>query len=503
MLIDNNGTVKKVLFVVFFLVTIAVLWFFHLREIDSCMGIPLITEAELEEYQPSDSLDLTSLLLNEERAPFDLYSKTLYLSQPTTALNHYYEMVGTIKSQNPENQLYFLKDEALLDLKGTLSSNVPLSLVVTREGYYEIVNVVLTTLPVISMNGSETTEPAQQGYVSAGSFEIFSGFDPSSQSFSVSTSFAQWHIRGQTSTVSPKKSFKISLKDDNEENKDLNLLGMGSDDDWILNAMVFDDTKVREKSIMSFWNAFLETEGQDYRMSCGEYVEVLINREYRGLYLLQRRVDAKYLDIDKRNDILLKGTTDGYEVISSPFDQSSSTTILENIMYRQTGGTIDWPAFVDVNLLLNYTVALDNWVVKNMYYLLKYTDDGYVLYFIPWDMDMTLGLCWLDGGYAYDPDYAMSNIVCRNEYYVKENNPEQLDVAFAARWKELRSTVYTEENFLPILEYNYNVIHDSGALSRDRTKWGTYYGDGVDVQENLYNFARERLEYLDGYYAAF
>ena len=74
---------------------------------------------------------------------------------------------------------------------------------------------------------------------------------------------------------------------------------MGADDDWILNSLTMDDTRIREKLFMDLWNLNVEKTDYNFKMSTGEFVEVVMNGKYYGLCLLQRRLDAKYLELEK------------------------------------------------------------------------------------------------------------------------------------------------------------------------------------------------------------
>ena len=57
---------------------------------------------------------------------------------------------------------------------------------------------------------------------------------------------------------------------------------------------------------MDLWNTYLAQEEYNYKMSQGKYAEVVCNGQYCGLYLLQRRIDRKYLELDE-NQFLAKG----------------------------------------------------------------------------------------------------------------------------------------------------------------------------------------------------
>ena len=123
----------------------------------------------------------------------------------------------------------------------------------------------------------------------------------------------QLKVRGGTSTVFPKKQYKISLthSDENEKNK-MSLLGMDADEDYILDAMWNDYSKLRTKLSFEIWNQMssnnVNYDKFDYD---AEYVELYINQEYSGLYMLKEFIDWKMLDVNKFTEentgIVLKG----------------------------------------------------------------------------------------------------------------------------------------------------------------------------------------------------
>lgn len=122
--------------------------------------------------------------------------------------------------------------------------------------------------------------------------------------------------------------------------------------------------------------------------------------------------------------------------------------------------------------------------------------DKYLLYFIPWDTDMILGLRWNNDRMENDYDYTMSLMTYRQEYdNVKLGN--QMSVC----WKELRSTVYTEDTIISLLEHHMRLLNQSGAMERDRQQNGLQNG-GQDTWELLEKFCIERLYYLDQQYNA-
>ena len=166
-------------------------------------------------------------------------------------------------------------------------------------------DVVFTTLPVLAMEDPDSTMLTEKGPIVRGALSLWSPVDTETDTYSVKHSLVRWKIRGQTTAELDKKCYKLTLEKNGGGKRNQNLLGLGKDDDWILNAMAMDDFKVKEQFAMKLWNRLAEQSPWDYPMSSGAYCEVVLNGHYQGLYLLQRRVDRKYLGLSD-GQILLK-----------------------------------------------------------------------------------------------------------------------------------------------------------------------------------------------------
>jgi hypothetical protein len=94
-------------------------------------------------------------------------------------------------------------------------------------------------------------------------------------------------IRGSSSQVLPKKGYGLTtLKADNASNNNVSLLGMPSENDWILNGIAFDPSLIRD-----YLSYNLSRQIGEYATRTA-YCELVINGEYRGLYILQEKVKA-------------------------------------------------------------------------------------------------------------------------------------------------------------------------------------------------------------------
>ena len=118
-------------------------------------------------------------------------------------------------------------------------------------------------------------------------------------------------IRGSTSQTLPKKGYGLTtLKADNVSNNNVSLLGMPSENDWILNGLAFDPSLIRD-----YLSYNLSRQIGEYATRTS-YCEVVINGEYRGLYLLQEKIKAGTGRVNvlkiATTDIALPNVSGGY-----------------------------------------------------------------------------------------------------------------------------------------------------------------------------------------------
>ena len=476
-------------------------------ERQSCMGVPVMEEARLAQYTEDLEIDIGGITFCGQPVAADSGSGTLYVSQPENAMGHWSALQGTLKPQWMSQSMYFVRDDALQDIETAVRTGNPLTLVVVQGKSYCRLNVQITTLPVIRLTQDMAVGADEQGRtVWAGEVTLFAGYDPSKGRMTAETYSAQSHVRGASSAGLPKKPWKLSLKEENGENCHANLLGMGADDDWILNPMNMDDTRLREKCMIDAWNRHIAAFPENgYRMSDAQYVEVVLNGAYQGLYLLQRRVDAKYLKLDRSRDILFKGAKtwtansvqEGYEIVDSPLEEDKAYAILSEVLEQSR---VHIGNYMDIVLFLLFFDAQDNVGYKNMYYVLKAEEAGYRIYLLPWDTDLSMGLKWVPGRFIHSYDETIENFSIHKTYSSVKVFSPQLDEWVAQRWRELRETMFSAESIEQCIRENIGLIERSGAFQRDHERWGFYYG-GEDTWEALIRWCTERIGIVDQYFS--
>lgn len=468
------------------------------------MGVPILSETASEKLAARQyrQVDLSGVLYhNNELAAIDKVSSTIYISQHINETTKAKDLVGTIRTKDLPYELCFLADKRFDDIYHAVADGYPFKLIILlNEKEYTKYNVIFTSLPVIKMEGTFKEVDDEERDVFAGSLCIWSPFDINEGRYSVKKSLANWHVRGGLTKNQDKKSWRISLKSNSGSSKDLSLLGLGSDDDWILNSMTMDDTKVREKLAADIWNLFQSN--SKLRMSAGEYYEVIHNGQYQGLYLLQRRIDAKYLGLSA-DYTLFKGRStwtpanveEAYEIIAAPLAKDSSYQLMEDY-FQGDLSIVDVDNWIDVYLMLQLGNMVDNVGYKNMYYLVDSSHERERLYFIPWDTDMSFGLWW-DGKFTYKSENADNGIdAIRKEYALLSLCYPDLNAKINARWLDLRKSVFRRDVLSSLIDNLDAQITSSGALTREHALWGIRY-DGCDTIENMKDYIERRLIYLD------
>ena len=495
---------KVLLFVSSFVILIGFVASFLMAERRSCMSVPIISEEKIRDYVEVSTLDISQLTFNGEAIAIDLLNNSIYISQSSENLDNVHMFQGKLATTNSEYSLYFLETQEMQDVSLTVREGNPFKLIIKQGETYQRVNLVITTLPILYLDLEATNKTEDGRDLMNGKLTLWDNFDPNSEHYKVSTSDVEWHVRGNSTKIFDKLSWKVNLKKENGENNNLDLLGLGSDDDWILNAMSMDDTKVKEKIAQELWNQLKENTDYNYKMSSGKYAELFINGAYQGLYLLQRRVDEKYLEIDRERDILLKGRNtweaeyieDAYEIVSSPLAKDYSYKVVEKTQ-NFLNDTMNIRNFIDVSLFLQFLSAHDNSGYKNMFYVLKKTDEIYEIYLVPWDTDLSLGATW-----TYDYEDSIDDIIERRELEIVRKYMPEIDRELAIRWESLRKSIFAEQNIYEICEHATRELAISGAVERNKERWGEL-NEGEDNWENLKFYIKERLEFLDNYYVQF
>ena len=440
---------------------------------------------------------------------------------------------GTFSNVDDSIEILPMKDYTLLDKQETVAQGLHIPFLAwNREGgTCRKVYVVFTGLPVVKM---ETAADLDIDTVFAGAVSFY---EACGQEDWVLTSVFEAHERGQTTRAYPKKGYRVNLVDVtstgiSRKNKQ-SVLGMRKSDSWIFYAIYSDGTKVRDKFNTELW-AGIGAEDTPYDAYFGtkmKYVELVVNGEYRGLYGIFEPVDKTQLAITDEEYLYKRtyGRALSQELFDSAGPDDYLTVLGMEIKGKKGNGTsLDWKQlrqFIaiteeedeefaqDAQQLLDLDNVADIWIYlqflygedniyKNMFFAFKKDTDGYQgykLYLVPWDTDLTWGNVYVDSKEELYVKWAPENADRYLEWPLLDRLIE-LDVGgirerIKDRWTELRSGILSEESMNEIFIECTHQVQDSGAFTRDATRWPDSRHDAD--YDGMKQFMKERTEFLD------
>lgn len=335
--------------------------------------------------------------------------------------------------------------------------------------------------------------------------------------------------RGGSSQAWPKKSYRIEFRSDTawEEETDMQLPGMRSDDDWNLLALYNEPLRLRNVVCNRLWRMihapyyqFLEPDAVNgVRMM---HAELFVNGAYRGIYAVSERIDRKQLELKTYNGSirgeLYKGTSWGASTFSEAPPYDNGELYWSGFEYEYPTVVTDWANLhdfvqfvldtpeeqflesctsrfeldnaVDYFIFLNLLRAEDN-TGKNIY-IARY-DAGTPYFYVPHDLDGTFGIAW-DGSVANTTDDLLENGFY--ERLIHDCRPGGFMDRLRQRWNELRGTIITANAITGMFAQEHARLSGNWAYVREALAWPEFVHDPAQLAY-LEAWLQARLAYLD------
>ena len=316
------------------------------------------------------------------------------------------------------------------------------------------------------------------------------------------------NLRGNTSQRFPKQSYRVKIVDHKGEKLNASIASLRSDDDWILNPMYADTSKIREALAYDLW-AQMNSSGVRAASSRVKYAEVFLNGVYWGLYGVQERIDRKQVEGDKQASVLYKviandrpgvqelmTTADpeycgGFKLayagtyVKAPWQPAASYMALLNGEVNPANAMVSLSNAIDYGLWAMLTQAHDCHF-KNQFLHGVYTGSGYTLYKIPWDVNNTFGDVWQNE--ATDTNhtaYSIGRLVMDGVFEVLVNTGDpQILQAIQERWQALRKGPIRQELLSAQAHALYTPLFE--AIQRDSDRWpqgGMGNGNALNIRD--------------------
>jgi hypothetical protein len=351
-------------------------------------------------------------------------------------------------------------------------------------------------------------------------------------------------IRGSSSATFPKKGYGVETRDGLGANLNVPLFGMPSENDWVFHGPYSD------KSLLRNFLAYYLGRQMYYYVPRTQFCELVINNEYKGVYLFTEkikkdngRVDISNLDfddlagdsltggyiikIDKSTGINNDSWTSPYPTISAnPQDikflyhypeADDILTAQKNYIESYVSAFEDVLAgpdfldpalgymnyaeinsFVDYYLLTEATKNVDGYRLSTFLYKDKDSKNGKLHIGPPWDYNLGWGNANYCQGGSTTGWMSDFNLFCSGGWEVPFwwermlSDPEFLN-RINCRWQDLREGPFHTDSIFNVIDSVSNLL--SAATQRNFNRWNilnTYIWPNNYVGNNYVN----ELDYL-------
>ncbi len=358
--------------------------------------------------------------------------------------------------------------------------------------------------------------------------------------------------RGESSSEFQKKSYSIELQKEDGSNNNVSLLGLPEENDFVLYGPYSDKTMI--KNALTY-ELFRLTGRWAPRT---RYIEVILNGEYRGVYVLTEKLkrDENRVDIDKltSDDTSPIDISGGYILRRDKKDQLSQDEYWtspvvqpyhERMWYEyfdpeykdltevQADYIKDWmekfdeimsgndfndpeigynkyiktKSFIDMMFINEITKGIDNYMFSTYFYKENDIDGGQLVAGPPWDYNIGYG----NVNYGKDWNAVETYGWCypqgsRTYWFERLMEDEAYKNKVYCRWTKFRETIYSDEKIEGIIDSCVTVLGD--AVDRNYAKFPVlgkyvwpelYYPNTYEKEvEMLKSWLFARLEWIDG-----
>lgn len=424
-------------------------------------------------------------------------------------------------------------------VSGISSSNLPLVVINTNGQTIQNTTKIQAGMKLIWNGVGKVNKPTDPGNIYDGNIGI--------------------EIRGAYSASLPQKPYGFETRDASGNNRDVSLLGMPAENDWILLSNYNDKTFMRNTLAFDLFRKM------GHYAPRTQMVEVIVNNVYQGIYILTEKIkrDKGRVDIAKlaSKDVAGDDVTGGYifkidyydafnswksnytpigyptkavnYVYSDPDAEellASQKTYLkdavnsfESILYSngfadKTGG---YPAWIDVNSFIDYFIVsevsrnVDGFKKSCFFFKDKNSRGGKINAGPVWDFDWAWKNIWdcsfyqaTDGsGWSYKVNDCGNIWPNSNGWMVRLLQDEDFANALNKRYFELRNSYLSFSHLQSYIDSVQGLA--SEAEVRHYSKWdilsSSVGAPEVDSQPSTYagqvakfaNWIKTRLTWLD------
>ena len=406
--------------------------------------------------------------------------------------------------------------------------------------------LTFTSLNIVSLTGD-----FNYGY----SFGQIQVCQPSKKKAELLNMKAKWRGGITNSNGKNKRNYHVKLLDENGQKLEKRYFELRKDNSWILESCQVDMSRIRNRVLTDLWNDYhrppyyIDQEPEALTGTRGEFAEVILNGEYRGIYCMTENMDRKQMKLKKYDETTLEvhgqlwkskdwsyatlmGTSpDGNyypkTYLSTPNGQSESwdsynvkypdidevyptdwTTLYNAVDFvahasdddfkAHVAEYFDLPVVIDYYILMETILATDNHG-KNMFFGVYDKQVDKKITFAVWDMDATCGQRWSDdyyhNTYLLGPEQDYADFIATQEHgdynlfkRLRDTDPDNFNLRVAKRYRELRQNYFQAESILNRFRTYFLHFQTAGADQREYARWN----GNSDIAGHTLNFYDEQ-----------
>ncbi|MDO5134186.1 MAG: CotH kinase family protein, partial [Eubacteriales bacterium] len=156
--------------------------------------------------------------------------------------------LSDIQTNDVDKKLYFIDDVKFSDPLKAIEEGYLFQALLVEKSTYATFKMVFIGIPTIQLIYDVARNSDENSKEKSGTIIVT---DPSDNT--ALEEYCIFHVRGHVTRNYSKKNYRVSLKDAQGDKINKSLLGMRSDDDWVLNALYTDQTRVREYVAYQIW----------------------------------------------------------------------------------------------------------------------------------------------------------------------------------------------------------------------------------------------------------
>ena len=467
---------------------------------------------------------LVQKMFNGESAlGYDAGSDTFYCTLGMENEMDWPELALSVQDA-PGVTVVWIDDYAYDDCAEAIREGYRYELLAYTETEYAYFGVVFTGLPIIAWHSYDADTPIGEEYVPGYGSVSAAGYEAVS-------SAAKMHTRGggfpkPVDKLSYRLEFHELSRKGRDRTREVGVLGMEPDSDWLLVSQASDSTVMRSHLCWKLWSRWNEGEAVPCQLD-SRMIELFVDDEYMGLYELMPRIrpekeleriggstatDYVYRAF-KRADKNYQGrerlVIDRLDTISTVaelrhapagFSEETAIRLFEPYVQLNTYGeaALSDEAFADLALsvvdmrqAMSYFLYFhacqlirDN-VENNRYIWMLREDGGYRMMITPWDMDNGLGCTDEIKG----DDIIFLGLTM--EQRLLDLNVGGCRELMWEIWEEKKNTLLTEDAIYAWIRGEEAYINASGAYLRESERW---YGEAQEL--NLSQMYENELAYI-------